>query len=370
MLAWRLGVFARLAQELVAAFECGGGFAQLAADGDRLIDRRAEQAEEHRVGDEAAERHRAGGHGVGADVDHGDGGGAEEQGGGHGHPGVLAQHAAGRVEQAVHAGGEGAGFRLLGAVGFHHPHAAERFGEAAADTSELLALQGVRGTQALQRSPELIRKGGEQRDDDERDRHVQVEQHEQRDHRGQDGAGEIDQAAVEEIADGVDVVDDARDERAGAGGVVEGGRQARDVGLHAQAEVGDDLAGLACDEGVQQIGAAGLRERGGAHDGHDRQQPVGMRAAEHAIEEIAHRERHHELRQAVHEHGDESGGDQSAPGSHQLPRDRAGRTRPLSTQRRAELHHGSALLLMWTRVKVGEATLRRLSSRDAGRGRR
>ena len=166
------------------------------------------------------------------------------------------------VQQALHAAGEDFLLALLGAVALHDAHAGERFGEPPGD----FGVQSWSGrgrwagwcrTPCSEPRPKTTRiakatQGHERAD---------AQKNDEREDRRHDAADQFDQTGADQISQAFDVAHDARDERAGLVGVVEGHRQAADVRLHLAAQVGDHaLRGLR-EKLRERVGSRALAPR-------------------------------------------------------------------------------------------------------------
>ena len=107
----------------------------MGADGDHLQHGRNQKGEVQNEREQAADSERGlGGQNLaGADVHHGAADHAHHHGGREGHQRDGGEGAHDVVQQALHAGGEHAGFAGLGVITLHHAHAGERLGETAGD---------------------------------------------------------------------------------------------------------------------------------------------------------------------------------------------------------------------------------------------
>ena len=225
-------VLGPLAQHLARALEAGERLGELRADGHDLEDRRHQEAQEDRVGEEAAHRQMAGEdlarpdvHDRGADQPEQHGRGQAQHRG----RGQRLQHV---VEQPLHALREHAALARLGVVALHHAHAAQRLGQPSGHLGlDLAALAEDRPERA---------EGPAQHEAEDRERAQGDEGHDradaqhdrEREDRGQQPAQELDQAGADQVPHALHVAHDARHQLPGLVGVVVGDRQPADVRLH------------------------------------------------------------------------------------------------------------------------------------------
>ncbi len=135
------------------------------------------------------------------------------------------------AEQPVDALGEDELFALLGGVGLDDPDAAERLVQPAGDLGVDLAALAEERPQAVEGERHRAAERGQRDERREREPPVQIEEDAERDHGGDDAAGELDEAGADEVADAFGVRHDARDQDAGLRRVEIADRQPGDVRL-------------------------------------------------------------------------------------------------------------------------------------------
>ena len=239
---------------------------------------------------------------MGADddgVDGGDGAGA-----GDGAPDVL--------EQPQDPGTEVPLLTGLHAVGLHHPDAAQGLGEATGHLSvDLAALPKYRS-----QGGEGVGHGGAERKQEDQDGEgelpVQIEQHADRQQRGQGAPHELDDAGTDQVADPLGVGHDPRNEHPALGVVEVAGRQPRDLLLNAFAHLHDGLLGSHTHHLSHRKRGARLEQGRDPHG--DRQGPKQLPLAQgqHIIDQELRARRQHETEQTPHDHQPEADG-QAAP---------------------------------------------------------
>ena len=246
------------AQHLADAVEPGEGLAHLRADRGELDERRGQHAGERHVGAEGAERHAAVEDGGPADQDHEDADAAgdhardrpDRRDAGHGARDVA--------EQPVRAAREDELLAALGGVGLDHAHAAQRLAQPPGDLGVDLAALAEERPQGAEGDGHA---GAEDREEDQvqqRELPGDGEEPDQRDGRGDQAAGELHEPGADQVPHALGVGHDARDQHAGLGGVEVAHRQARDVGHHLLAHVGDGALRRHAEELREDEGGPGL----------------------------------------------------------------------------------------------------------------
>ena len=119
---------------------------------------------------------------------------------------------------------------------------------------------------------------------------------------GHGAAHEFDEPGADQISQAFDVTHDARDQRAGLGGVVEGDRQAADVRLHLQAQFGDHaLRGLR-EELRERVGSPALHRGGAKQREHKREQKRNLVLVEDVVHDEFCGGRKHQTCETVDHH--------------------------------------------------------------------
>ena len=240
---WRarrvLLVFGRHLADFADAVKTGKRLGELRADVGELHHRHCDQCGEGEVHHEVADRHLSRADRVAADEHHRDADQAEDdrrERGDTRYPGERLRDVA---EDAVRALGEDQLFALLGRVGLHDAHAAERLGEAAGYFGVDLAALAEQWAQALERHGHAGAERAEHQHGDGGQLPVEIQQDDQRQQCREDRSGELHQAGTDQVPDAFGIGHDARDEDAGLRRVEVADRQAHHVRFDVLAHLGD-----------------------------------------------------------------------------------------------------------------------------------
>ena len=202
----------------------------------------------------------------------------------------------------MHALREDELFALLRGVGLDDADAAERFGQAAGDFGVDLAAFAEQRTQPLERQRHAAAEDRQRDDRGERQAPVQIEQVRERGDRGDDAAGELDEAGADEIPDPFGVVHDAREQLARLRRVEVADRQPGDVLLDLPPHVGDRALRRHAQHLRQRERRDRLHERRRAGRERQRHQQIRAPLSGDIVDEVLGGGRQHETGQAVDEH--------------------------------------------------------------------
>ncbi|MFT3764366.1 MAG: hypothetical protein QM820_02415 [Minicystis sp.] len=195
------------------------------------------------------------------------------------------------VDDALDAGREDGVLAILGAVGLHHPHAAERLGQPPDDLG-VEPRARVGDVPHLARAPRHDHADGEEAGDrDQREQRAEPRHERERDHRGEDAAQVVEEPRAHQVLQALDVVHDAGAEGAALVRVVVEEREPEHVRLQLAAQLADEARGRPAEELGQRV-RRDLREDGGAADGEDdvRERPR-IAAEDDVVDEELRRDR-------------------------------------------------------------------------------
>ena len=209
--------------------------------------------------------------------------------------------------------------RDFGVVTLHHPHSAQRFGEAAGDFGVDLGALAEDGTDHAEGLAEADPEDQQEGESDGRHHRADVHEHRKRDDRGQQSAYEVDQSGADEVAHALDVAHDARDQHAGLVGVVVGDGEPAHVLLHPAAQLGDQLLrGFGERLGQGERGQA-LNQGRREHDSDQRIEQMEMLLADDVVDQILGGSRQHQAGDAVDHHQPQAEAKQGTARADELP---------------------------------------------------
>ena len=191
---------------------------------------------------------------------------------------------------------------LLGGVGLDDPDAAERLVQTAGHLGVDLPALAEERPQAVERQRHRAAERRQGAERGEREPPVQVEEDDERDHGGDDAAGELDEAGADDVADAFGVRHDPRDEHAGLRRVEIADGQAGHVRLDPPPHVGDRPLRGDAEHLRQREGRHRLDDGRGTGRERQRHQQVGVPLADDVVDQELGRRRQDEPDQAVDEH--------------------------------------------------------------------
>jgi hypothetical protein len=314
-----VGVFFALGEDFAGTIEAGHGFGELGANGDELHDGRDHEREEHDVADVAADGELAGVVLMAAEKHDQRADDTEHDGGGERHKRLRGERTDDVLQKALNAGGEDAGFAVLGVVALDDADAAEGFGKAAGDFGVDLGALAEDGADDLEGF--LEKEGEEEQDDEGEQRHADadVQQPHEGEDRGEHAADKVDDTGADEVAHAFDVGHDAGDEGAGTVFVIEGDGEAADVLLYLLAEVGDEaLAGFG-EQLREGVGGDALEQGGGERRTDDLGQKTDLVLVHYLVDQRAKERGQNEAGGTVDDHEEEGRGEDPESRFDELP---------------------------------------------------
>ena len=259
-------VFGGGLENLADAVEPRERLGDLRADRRNRHHRRRHQADEEDVHDEVAERHPTGENVATAEPNHDHADDADDHGAASRGRGDARHRLRHVPEQPVSALGEHDLFALLRGIALDDANAAQRLGEAPRHLGVDLAALTEQRTQCAEGVGHADAK---QRQDDDRDdgqTPVEIEQHAESEHRGDDATHELHEPRADEVPDAVGIAHDARKQHSALRRVEIANRQTHDARLDALAHLGDgtlrrDAEDLGVDEGRDRLNCRRQRRR-------------------------------------------------------------------------------------------------------------
>ncbi len=313
-------ILGRHLHQLTNTIEAGEGFADLRPDRCDLHDWRRHQAREEDVGDELAERHAAVQDGAAADQDHRHANHADD----HGRERRDGRHAGDRPRdvavQPVHPFGEHQLLALLRRVGLDDADAAEGFVQPTRDFCVDLAALAEQRPKPVERQRHPAAERGQERQRDEREPPVQVEQVRERRDGGDDAAGELDEPGADEVSNAFRVGHDPRDQHARLRRIEVPDRQSRDVRLDAAPHVGDGALRRNAEHLREGVGRDRLDDGGSAGREGQRRKQVGAVLPDDIVDQRLGGPGQDEAREAIHEHQPQAERQPAAARPDQRPR--------------------------------------------------
>ncbi len=206
----------------------------------------------------------------------------------------------------MHAFGEHDLLALLGGIRFDDANAAKRLREPPGDLGVDLAPLAEDRPQLLEGVPHHPAEGPENDERDERELPAQIEQHGEREHGGDETAGQLHESRAHQVTDAVRVGHDARDEDAGLRGVEVADRQMRYVLVDGSAHLRNRALGGDPEHLGQRERRDRLNESRRASGERNRHQQVVPPPAEDVVDEQLGRAGQHETRQPVDQHHGET----------------------------------------------------------------
>ena len=280
----------------------GERFAELGPDGHDLEHRPHQEAQEDRVGEEAADREVAGQDLAGAHVHDRRADEPEEHGRGEAQQRGRAEGLEDVREHAPHPLREHARLAGLGVVPLHHTHAPERLGEAAGDLGLDLAPLAEDRPQRAHGPEQHEAEDRERAQGDEGHRRAQAHHDREGEEGGHDPAQELDEAGADQVPHPLHVAHDAGHELPRLVGVVVGDGQPADMGLHPQPHLGDQPLRCLREQLGERKRSQTLEDRGPHHRRDQGQQQIRPPMPDDVVDQELRRSGEHQARGPVHGH--------------------------------------------------------------------